>query len=123
MITSSPIITIHKSISNQRNNKSNQIGVYPPGSGPKYPFQTAPSKQTEALPLALQPVPIHTVQINTDFLLRSYENCKRYEEYLQQDVYTSQIAVEKAKENADLFDLLSSAFDMTVDYDNFYCLF
>ena len=97
------------------------MGIYPPGTGPYYAFEEPIEEQSAALPLAIQPIPIHTVDPDLDYLLRSYDNCKRYEEYLLTDVYTSPEALAKQEEEADLLSLLSDTFDFPVTLSNFYC--
>ena len=93
-------------------------GLYPPGTGPSYPFEYPLTSQSPSLPSSIQPIPIHTVDPHSDYLLRSFDNCKRYQEYLKDDVFTSQAAIDLQTENADLLSLLSSTFDMTISLSN-----
>jgi hypothetical protein len=49
------------------------LGMFPPGTGP-----LAVISNTTALPHGIQPVPIHSVDLHHDTLLRGYKNCPRY---------------------------------------------
>jgi hypothetical protein len=49
------------------------LGMFPPGTGP-----LAVTSNATALPYGIQPVPIHSVDLRQDSLLRGYKNCPRY---------------------------------------------
>lgn len=94
------------------------MGLFPPYTGPSYEYyHDIDPVPNYALPYGFQPVPIHTIKPDTDYVLRGFDNCKKYKSYLENILYPSQTIKDKQEEKQDLLDTLSNAFNETITLD------
>jgi hypothetical protein len=80
------------------------MGLYPAGTGPKLG-----DSNTDALPNGFQPIPVHTIPKDQDYLLRSHDLCGKYFELVDQVEATEEWA-KKQEENQEFLDELSALF-------------
>lgn len=97
------------------------MALFPPGTGPVYPFENEANDTTEALPYAFQPVPTHSVELTRDWELRAFQNCDKYHEYLAENLFASEEALKKEQEYADVLQRLTEVFGEEVTLSNLYC--
>ena len=85
------------------------MALFPPGTGPTYPFEA--EEQNSSLPDNFQPVPTHSVELQRDHILRGYQNCPRYDQYMLETFYNAPAGTEATAANQELLDQLSDVFD------------
>ena len=85
--------------------QSQLFGMFPPGTGPQN--QVNP---LNSIPDRFQPIPIHTMLIHDDFLLRPFSNCPEYLRLRSDVVEKSELWQEKEKENGDFIKFVGDMF-------------
>jgi acid phosphatase len=79
------------------------LGLYPPGTGPTLPDGKS------AAPYGIQPIPIHTVALETDGLLIADHDKVKFKQLLERDVFSSPEWKEKSAELEPKFAQWSAA--------------
>lgn len=92
------------------------MALFPPGYGPTFPFEA--TEQASSLPESFQPVPTHSVELERDHILRGYQNCPRYDQYMLDTFYNAPAGEEATLANQELLDELADVFDADVSLKN-----
>jgi len=82
------------------------MGFFPPGTGPNLPLGEGGGP---ALPINIQPVPVHSYSRYNDSLLYAYKNCPKLKKLIKQTRESDEWR-RIEKENAPLLDQLSAIF-------------
>jgi len=99
------------------------MALFPPGTGPYYPFENDVNDTSAALPYGFQPVPTHSVELERDWELRAFQNCRKYSEWLGEGLFSSEEAHKKEAEYADVLEELASVFGEEVTLSNLYLFY
>lgn len=99
------------------------MALFPPGTGPYYPFENDFNDTSASLPYAFQPVPTHSVELDRDWELRAFQNCDKYHEFLGESLFASEEALKKEQEFADVLQELTDVFGEEVTLSNLYLFY
>jgi hypothetical protein len=91
------------------------MGLFP-NSGPKLEDGQA------ALPCSFQPVPVHTVPLLQEYLLRSWFICPLYEQLVEENVVQTDMWRQKAAESEAVLREISSYFNDTFELINVWSM-
>jgi len=107
---------------------SMMMALFPPGTGPMFPFEAEASDENPSLPYDFQPIPTHSVALELDYVMRALQNCPTYKSYLEEVVYESDEAKQLEEEYISTLQALNDAFDeevvlmnLSTYYDYLFC--